>query len=259
MSRFIYILIVLFLICCSNKENKKIDYPIYVYPNDSSLSNELGHVKDYLTTYYPEQILLNNVTVNTNIDSILAMWCSNYMYAAKEPVLYNYYLNRDVIRFLWVQTRRNSFVFNVIKESNNYYLDIKETSKDLHFANILIMKDAQKELNSGILTQSEYDSLYIINDIQLMHENDIFNVKKRISIKKEEWDSLINLLELTSFWDTLCEERDKESEDGSFWVIEAHLNNRYWYTVACNPEKELYSIGTYIKQLSGIKENESLD
>lgn len=247
-----YLLVIIILVSCSNKKVQEINFPIYIYPNDSSLSNELGNPINYLTWYYPESITLDNKIVKTNIDTMLVMAFSNYMYIAKEPILYNYYLDRDEIRFLLLNTKQNSFIFNVIKESDKYYMEVKETSAFLHFANMLIIKDAQTKLNSGILSKSDYDSLYIVNDpIQIFGDN-IFETKEKIQLKEKDWNTLINLLDSNSFWNTLYEKKPKGGDDGSFWIIEAHFNNRYWFAGSWSPESGIYEIGNYINKLSGL-------
>lgn len=254
-----YLLVIITLASCSNKKIQEIDFPIYTYPNDSSLSNELGYLTNYLTWYYPESIKLDNEIVKTNIDTMLVMAFSNYMYIANEPILYNYYLNRDEIRFLLLNTRGNSFIFNVIRESDRYYMEIKETSEFLHFGNKLIIKDAQTKLNSGLLNQSDYDSLYITNDPIRIFGDNIFEIKEKIQLEEKDWNNLINLLDSTSFWNTLYKKMPEGGDDGSYWIIEAHLSNRYWFSGAWEPKGGIYEIGNYINKLSGLNGAKSQD
>ena len=79
----------------------------------------------------------------------------------------------------------------------------------------------------------------------------IFDETKHLT--KIEWDKFENIILSCSFW-TLPPIINIFGYDGSEWILEGHLENKYWFVARWSPIDKFASCGNYLINLSGLKE-----
>lgn len=244
-------------ISCGQTTNNKNNYP-----NDLRISKADGTPKDTLTFFYPRTILKDAQTFETKIDSFSLKWFSSDLRAAKEPILFNYYLGHDTYRFLWLRSFHRPVVFTLSKTGNEItlttkILDREAQNNDLGYdprewkgkENI-----AEKQIIDALKGQKYKieklnDSLMIFKLVK--KASIVLNDTKKLSEK--EWNQFEAFLNDCSFW-TLEPYERSDGLDGSEWTIEGHLANKYWFVNRWSPKDKFRKAGEFLINKSGLKE-----
>jgi hypothetical protein len=233
-------LFVLIFTSCINESFK--------YPNDLSVSNISGKPHDSLTFYFPSSIQYGNKTTLTKIDTFEQNWYSSALYSAKEPILFNSYLGHDIYRFLWLRSFHKPVVFSIHKKDDKVWLVTKELDKQPEFYVLKVVSieyDDTTEMNKENIDTSENN---IIAD--RMAEI-VLNQKRDLSIN--EWNRFVTLIDDCSFW-TATPSQTREGLDGSEWIFEGHLKNKYWFVNRWSPEGKFKKLGVFLIEKSGLQE-----
>ena len=208
------------------------------YPKDPTVSNKNGLPKDSLTFYFPTVFKYNGKTTKTNIDTFVLNWYSSALYAFKEPILYNYYQGHDIYRFLWLRSFHRPVVFILSKNGDTVSLTTKELDRQPNF---FAMKYS---------TPGKPDSLVIAD----RKANIVVNETKKLSAI--EWKKFESLLTQCNFWSMNTTEK-VNGNDGSEWIIEAHLQDKYAFVDRWSPsdrhQDNYANCGKYLIDLSGQK------
>jgi hypothetical protein len=231
LDKIILLLIGLSFVSCNSHVDIK-----YYYPNDSSISDTNGKLKDSLTFYYPTQFIHDSQTIKVDINTIELNWFSSALYCFNEPVLYNYYLGHDIYRFLWLRSFHRPAVITLNKDHDKVWLTTKMLDKEPVF---IEMYSEEISPNGDTITSNEpvekADRFAYI----------VYNQTKELTIK--EWTRFESILDSCSFWTKPF--KTIYQIDGAVWIIEGHLKNNYWFTNRGNGKA-----GRYLIQLSGLKE-----
>jgi hypothetical protein len=232
------------------------------YPNDSLLSTINGTPKDSTTFYFPNTIQVDSQNFKTEIDTILLSWFSGDLYAANEPILFNYYLGQDMYRFLWLRSFQRPVVFTIKKSENQITLTTKILDREAQEDNLAYdprewqgkENIPEKHLKDG-LKKKKYrierygDTLVIIKHAKTASL--VYNKTKKLS--KDEWDQFESILNECSFWTSKpCV--NGLGLDGSEWIIEGHFKHKYWFMQRWSPTDKFKKAGEYLINKSRIKE-----
>jgi hypothetical protein len=227
------------------------------YPKNQSISDNQGKPKDSLTFYFPASIQLDTNIVTTEIDTFMLNWFSSALYAAKEPILYNYYLGHDIYRFLWLRSFNRPVIISLHKDRTKVWLTTKQLNKEPEFLDEYTPVDF---VPPKLLPNEEGYTTEVVKTKKHKRElikkadrkaNITFN--QTISLTKKEWTEFETLLNSCSFWTSKpC--IDFSGCDGSRWIIEGQLNNKYWFINRWSPRDNFRNAGEYLIKKSGLNE-----
>ena len=222
---------------------------MYVYPQELSITNSHGIPKDSLAFYFPISSQFSG------LDTFKMNWFSSALYCAKEPILYNFYLDQDIYRFLWLRSFYRPIILSIYKKGEKVWLVTKELDKQPQFMddhNVGWVSSDFFGKNTLTTSMVKDTMIYIDTVIKADRKAEItINQTKQLSIKEwEEFESLINKF---SFWKSKPLLEDSGC-DGSEWTIEGHLKNRYWYVSRWSPKDSIKEVGLWLIAKSGLKE-----
>lgn len=244
---FFSFLFIIFCASCNEITREKNNYP-----NNITVSNQDGQPRDSLTFYYPFTVKRDSSLLLTNIDSFRCSWYSSNLFAAKEPILYNYYLGHDMYRFLWLRSFDKPVIISLHKDEEKIWLITKELDKqpqfiELHYiSHFKPIKIKHNENNIATGIDVKPDSILKLDRQAKL----ILNERKNLSI--DEWNRFERLLLKSNFWSKQI--KNSGGIDGSEWIIEAHLKNKYWVVDKWSPKNDYRKCGEYLIGLSGLKE-----
>ena len=240
------------LISCSQATVERDDYP-----KDLAVSDIDGKPKDSLAYYFPITIKRDTQIFNSGIDPFMQNWFSSVLFAAQEPILYNFYQGHDIYRFLLLRSFNRPLIFSLHKKGSKVWLITKELNKEPEFIDRLpaIKYSPPKFLPNGeIDTTKNEEAVVTIQDqiIKADRKADII-LNQTINLSMKEWIEFERILDNCSFW-TTNPFNESWGLDGSRWTLEGHLKNKYWFVNRWSPEDSIRKAGLYLISKSGLKE-----
>jgi hypothetical protein len=115
---FIFIFVSWFVVSCSNVAT-------YEYPNDDHLTNVNGTPKKRGLSYFPTSWFIDSTmqnSMNSEIDSSNLKLFSKALFKVGEPILYNNYIGKPVIRLTWMRPNRPFLILSLEDIENKLYL-----------------------------------------------------------------------------------------------------------------------------------------
>lgn len=184
---------------------------------------------------FGEERLKDTIRIH-NILEPIQKWYSKYLYEFEEPILSNFYLEKEITRFTLLRSFDKPILIRAEKSSNNFKLIYKVLNKRLDTDLYVSL------LKSGKFPQTEkkLGSIGICDTIKLSNSQysklDSLIVSSKIKTEKP----FLNYV---------------TGEDGADWIIEIHTHTGYYYQVRWSPDqqKSIRKIAEYLKQLSGKK------
>lgn len=251
------LLSLLFLSGCREKDETP-----RAYKNDRNISDEKGNPADSNVSYYPQKLFVkgsffsnSSSKLRDSMDYKMKIWdfniFSKIFIAFKEPVLYNYYLNKDVIRLLWSRSFHRPVLIRMEKDGD----DVTLTTKILNSypQSVLPKKVTIKFLPPFSKRSKHRKSPIIIEDPEPEEKIDVhFDVNKTIKLSLKEWDIMLNKLNEADFFHMTPYSRDI-GLDGSDWLLETHLSESYYYVFRWTPRGAFRTCGEYLISLSEAK------
>lgn len=232
------------IIGCTTHENSSVAFSDR-YPKDTLISNDNGLLRDSLTFYYPTTFIGDTTRYRDTLDDFYQNWFSSSLYAFKEPIFYNYYLGRDIYRFLWLRSFDRPIVFVLNRDSKNVWLMVKILDRQPRFIDQTILKPLPIH-GKGLKVELVPDSV-----IKGDRKADIV-FSKKINLTLTEWNRVDSLIKATDFWN-IPPSKEATGTDGSQWIIEAHTRERYRFVQRWAPKDNFRKIGEYLIELSGLK------
>ena len=219
MANFKYIIFALFIAAasCGTRHNARS------YSNSPEISDHFGKPKDSLTFYFPQ---------STDPDSGFLKTYSPILHSFGEPILYNYYLNKDVYRFLWLRSFDKPVVFILTKLNDQVTLTTKVLEK-------LEVPDIEKVGDTFIAVQADRKG-----DI-------LYNKTKALTLKN--WDAFEQLIQQASFWERPVHSGGITGKDGIVRIMEGHLRDRYWFVENHSINNIFQEAEIYLIKLSGLR------
>lgn len=219
------------------------------YPKDTTISNENGEPKDSSTFYFPTAFKLNGEVAKSEIDTFLLQGYSSSLFAFNEPVLYNFYQGHDSYRFLWLRSFHRPVVISIHKDGSKIWLTTKVLDRQPGFI----------PYHQDKIVFVPPDNVIVADSI--IHPKNLFNTDRHASIvinetkvlSSVEWEKFDRILTKCKFWTMRSVDRDL-STDGAEWIIEAHLQDKYFFVVRKSPQDNFSDCGKYLIELSGLNE-----
>ncbi|RYD59472.1 MAG: hypothetical protein EOP56_01000 [Sphingobacteriales bacterium] len=184
-------------------------------PDKETFSREMDIPLDSLKEVY-----------NIKTDTLELEWFSEELRFAKEPILYNAYLGRDIYRFTWLRSFDRPIVITIEKDGNKLVLKSKTVASE-H------IKDNNAEPTFG-------NGATIINDSILITPK-LFNDFKRLLNRTALLSSPYKLRSgcIITF-------------DGAMWIFEAHTKDGYYCTSRHAPKENepINAVGKFLIKLS---------
>jgi len=248
MKKHSYLIILLFaFLCwsCGNQERK------YIYPQNPAFSNPNGDPVDSMSLFFPFQLKYGDSVVSSGIDTTDNFWYSTQIFPAKDRVLFNYYLGHDIYRFTWLRSFHNPIFITLNKKEGRVWLEIKKLDRKPQFMSFLI--------DSLPPNFSELDSIQIKalkRNYKVIQPNRYaeLEVNERKELTLIEWEEFERILQGLKYLNMPSVLNELPMLDGSRWIIEAHLEDKYWFVDRWSPKDGFEHAGEYLIQLSGLKE-----
>jgi hypothetical protein len=228
---------------CSNPKE-------YTYPKNMFISNNEGAPKDSTTFYFPS-VIEDKIT---DIDTFTQNWYSDVLHAAEEPVLYNFYLGSSSYRFLWLRAFNDPIVISLHNKDGKVWLTLKRLKETLESTNSKYITKYQNDLTGEELEPSFKVLTDPVDTLAgAKFEYQIISSETK-QLTGKEWKEFEKLLSDCSFW-TAEPHIEDWGLDGSQWIIEAHLKNRYRFIDRWAPQDNFKNAGQYLIKISGLKED----
>jgi len=154
-KQWVIILVVIVFSTLSCKHGTK-----FAYPQDENISNESGNPKQRNITFFPVEMASDSSTVGS-IDTFHLKMYTKVLSNLGEPILYNFYIGKPVIRLTWFRpsgypmTLSVEEIGNKIQLKENGYAPLslmdlanhpKDTIKRIYRARVLNFQQKQKLL-----------------------------------------------------------------------------------------------------------------
>lgn len=175
---------------------------------------------------------------------------------AEEPVLFNYFLGHDIYRFLWLRSFHKPMVFSLHKDGKKVWLTTKQLNKQPQFIDITWSKFVEPFVTAdGEIDTANFDEKYNNRVDSVIKADRKANIilNQTIPLSNEEWEEFKSLLNAASFW-TSAPLDTGSGLDGSEWIIEAHLKEKYWFVSRWSPKGDIKKAGSYLIEKSGVEE-----
>lgn len=224
----------------------------YEYFNDPQNTSRIGVPFDSLAYYFISSEPIHSNHIST-VDSFQQDFLGSNLFAVNEPHLYNYYLGKNIYRFLWIRSFHSPMVFVLSNSSGEVRLRIKKLdrhplTRDIRYHDIASYDSLYKDhkIEKEIITDNgKQITLSLIKADRRAHI--IYDTIHKLSIR--EWNKFGKLLKQANFEKLQSYQWDGEA-DGSAWVIEEHLKDQYRFVSG----KDIYKPGKFLIELSGLKE-----
>lgn len=241
---FIYILLLILFSSCSQSTNDTNNYP-----NDSTISDENGKPKDSLRSYFPAILKNDSGIIKNEMTRISLKYYSNVLFCFQEPILFNYYMGYESYRFLLLRSFSRPLVFSLCRKGDEVWLVTKALDKSPRFYDSCEIKftPPPPAEDSGVEKEFVYDSI----SPKYWGASITYNSTKRLTI--QEWKEFELLLANISFWKMNPVHKEiLVVVDGSDWIMEGHLKNKYWFVERSCPMDDFRKPGEYLISKSGI-------
>lgn len=190
----------------------------YKYPENKSISENNGALTDSVVSYLPASIESAGVMHNFDWDSQTQETVDAYFTLTSEPLLYNYYLGRQVYRFLVEKEGKSPLIISINTEGGKSWVVSKRIMDVEHIAPAC-----------GIMTTLEFNHFS-----RELSAEDV--VKLQECLKK------INLYQLSTVSPS---KREKE-----YCLLEAHDKGKYWVVYRSLQDQEIKELIDFIVTLT---------
>jgi hypothetical protein len=220
---------------------------LFKYKNDNSISNNIGEPINYNSYYFPVKVFLDTINPNsweTELNTSKVIWFSQALHEMDEPILTNYYLNKEIYRL----TLLRSFVPDIVVriEKSNDSIELFEKT---HFQ----------------YKSSVNDSVYYKDGIQIYCEHTVIDsIKVTKSSKKlslEYWDKFEDVVRKNKYYSMRPTVPMDFGVDGDEWILEKHTQSGYYVVKRASAGRgmgldSLRNICNSLISISGLKYQE---
>ncbi|MBL0745894.1 hypothetical protein [Chryseolinea lacunae] len=234
--------------CCDKQRGQ------YSYPNNEKISKSNGEPIDSLSFFFPIKLVFSDSTLETGLDTFRLQWYSSQLFPSMEPVLFNYYLGRDIYRLSWLRSFHEPVFLTLYKNGGKVWMTVKQLDRQPDFMPTRIIPQfALPKVGEPYDTTRKIEELnsYPIQPPD-RHANLKVNQTKVLSMS--EWNEFESRLRRAGYW-TMAPTQDVLGLDGSEWIIEAHFRNKYHVVDRWSPEDRYKEAGVYLIKLSGLNED----
>ncbi len=97
----------------------------YLYPQKVTISSPTGKPSNSLTAYFPDSVFYDSVYKAVQLDKFAEDEFSAILFAAKEPILHNYYLGKRIYRLVRIGGLIQPHVFTFYEKNRRYWMTTK--------------------------------------------------------------------------------------------------------------------------------------
>ncbi|MEQ9375859.1 MAG: hypothetical protein RIG68_11810 [Imperialibacter sp.] len=212
---------------------------LYPYLSDPDISNKLGEPVTDSAYFFPIEHFIDSIkfsnTIEIRLDTFSVEWYSEQLRFMSEPILYNFYLGKQVYRLTWLRS--------------------------LHPGIVLRLENLNGEI---ILTQKELTLIKPwkrVDSVTYTYAPERFKLKdKSKKLKSEFWRDFERLLADNNFDNMPTTVAWEVGTDGSEWILERHDKDGYFVVNRWTPNERQYKnfreIGDYLIDASIFKKDE---
>jgi hypothetical protein len=154
-------------------------------------------------------------------DYSIMEWYSKYLFAMREPLLFNRKVDNETFRFTWLRSFDEPIIIGINKSEKKYILYWKKLKFNENYEPIELILDESK------------------------------------SITKNDWNNFKTLVEKADFWNMEIG-RYSMDNDGSEWILEGVNSKKYKVVSVFYPEKgNFYNACDYLISLTNLKISEN--
>jgi len=163
---------------------------------------------------------------------------SYFLYKLKEPVLYNFYLGKEIYRLTYLGSFGPTLTISLIKDHRKIFLKTKTTIDPLY---------ARFKLR---YIPDEIDSSYISKWPTQFN----FKINETTRLTRKDYDNLVGLINKTKINCISSHGKRVPMLDGATWIFESHSNKGYHYVIRhSNSNDTLRILGDFLLDLSPAK------
>ncbi|MBN1186681.1 MAG: hypothetical protein JXB49_30670 [Bacteroidales bacterium] len=164
------------------------------------------------------------------------LWFSRDLYKLREPILYNFYLGKDIFRFTLIRAFDPTISIRI--EIYNKTANIYTRKLERLYGYVMIKR----------IDKNNIDTIYPNNNISLS-----INSEKEISIL--EIERIKNFIDSINLYNSYPVD-GLVSEDGSEWIFESHTREGYFFMNRYSPDETdvIYTLGEIFINLSDLQE-----
>ena len=227
--------------------------------NDAEFQHQLTPTafwdkNDSLRFYFPQSGNADSGFLFTKGDKFRENWYSSALFSFKEPILYNKHIEVNIYRFLWLRSFHRPVVFVLSRSGSRVTLTTKILDRQPEFIETKYdprgWDDLMDELK-GKTIQKIGDSLIVV--IADRKANIVYNNTSEVTL--DSWASFEQLLQKAQFWNMPAVRDNERGMDGSEWILEGLLGDKYHFAVRWTPKGQFRDAGIFLIELSGLKED----
>jgi len=234
----------------SNKEGKisRFDVmylPLIKVPDTLYYIERAGHKmwingQELLDTLIKElgRDAIQKQKVYYGIDTLSQILYSRYLYEFEEPILYNYYLGKNIVRFMLLRSFDSPLMIKLEYNSDSVILYQKFLDNRIDRVGINLYGNILGG-NFNVFTEQR-----LLN----MHEN-------RKVINNSVISTIDSLIYNSEIKKNIPTYNSIEGFDGAYWILEIHDESGYYYIYRWSPSEDtsIRKIASYLIDLSEIK------
>lgn len=274
MKQLLLLILIVFLL---NFCNSKSNYTVIPFINNPLISDINGIPKDSISPFFPKSLFYD--TIKHKFDSFQLEFHVKeryyLLYKMKEPILSNFYLNKEIYRITIIRSFHKPIVIKITKnDNNNVYIEIKKINRNISFPFMKYLDTLDKNYFTFEMDKISKHKLNSKNqELFKKFNNTNYYIEEfnKEFLKKDKWDSLLLLIDTAHFWKTKpLADFNHFQIDGSTWIIEGHNKNGYQIKIIPSPlfnkndlnfnafdSKRYYvNIFQYVISLSNLKNEE---
>ncbi|SDY95191.1 hypothetical protein [Hymenobacter psychrophilus] len=231
------------------------------YPQNPAISDAQGHPRDSTTFYFPvadtlhdaylpEEKRPDGIYYNTDIrfadcaDELKhASYVLNYFDA---PVLSNYYLGADIVRFLWLRSFHRPVLLTLRHDSAGTTLNTRLLDKIPGFQIITVQHPDSLSPTASDYTRKRTRKRYNESMADPEFQKLVAEGKRRarrveteettVAVSPEQWQQFQRLLRTSRFQQLPACKPRPGMLDGAYWLLETHRADGYHMAARQTPD-----------------------
>lgn len=243
MKRLVYVLVVFIGLWTTSCRDRSESSP---YSGDRNISDEDGNPKDSTISFFPTSLTDNDSLVEIDPYN----WYSSNLRLAQEKILYNNYLGFDCYRLTWLRSFDDPVFITINKQDERYWLTLKKLNKPfVQYREVIKFVPPNVSEEEKKARQEEHDRM--MDTLRLPPK---IIADKRIEISENDWREFQRQLQTCNYWSLQPTDPRRPGLDGSNWIIEGHLKDKYWVVERWSPKDSFRQCGEFLIRLSGLEE-----
>jgi len=220
-----------------------------VYPEKSDITNKEGIPIDSNVSYFPKTLLTDKSFYNEIPDHDIDNDWPDGLYNFKEPILYNYFLNKEIIRLSWERAFNGPVMIKLVKSGGEVYITTKMFNLYPNRPRLRhIIRFTPPSLKKGWKYKKQENVKY--EEVSLPEAVLVINKTRKISVT--EWNIMLKKLDEIDYYH-IRPPYNGCGIDGSVWLLETHLSDGYYYVKRWSPDDKFRKCCEYLIKLSDAK------